>query len=1673
MKKTLFFLFVFLLVFIAASCGDKRPGNSETFQITISGTSILHNAEVTLTSDGKEVATTTTNEEGTFELSDIESATGLNISVCKGAFHSVAADSDVNFTGCLQHYIPQTAENVSVVVDFLSSFITKYNEILEEKTALEEWSEYLSMTTSPVPELQSSLTDATKRYLWQQGLSKIAESISVANEITPESMYSTENLFNLLIADLVDDAVINGSTNAKFGTLEINAIVLKNLIADAIPEVSETFNAADLEDWTNKIRYSDAKFLGGEGTGEMKNEIQISMEIYPEGNKGAHPDFYSGRVTVEAVAEPENLVLSLKCYANGEEIQNDSNANNEFTGEFSTEIAVVEDNDEFLSVTIRCAASDGITMKENIQKIFVDNEAPETTATFFEIGTNIVTGTEENPAQSRVDLKVQASHNKYAIDEVSCSIENYTMKNTATANYQFAAVVDTTELPEGKNLLQCIVSMNQAKFTTNFDFYVKNTVSVAVKPFITNALNNVKSVDIDCGSDFTGHYTELQGIKLKRGQICKITVSGGSYESITLSENEEDLREFVGNLSAVVIPESDADIIVSPITTIDEIVYSSRIAAGEDGKETFDKSKESLLNHFSKSFAWNEEPKNTKSMDSGTKYYILLAGLENLAYFLEMQIDADHGSYSVSNIIELMRDDYSDKTFDGKKNGSKLVFGTEKTFELDSNFFRYYYATAIKRFLNSDFNKTTIKNVGSMLNQIALNSDQYLFPAESETIAIESDGPIFEITSFQNLYEYIPTDENDIPDIVGEIGFYIPLEDETAYNPNKTTGYPYFPKAFILNFTLKPNKGNFIDLNSLKFSENDSAKFEYTRLAPAKIQGDGFTNEDTEFSFLVEYDDSDRAANEKQINFTVSASDVAFNEGAASVKTFLDSKAPIIDLSLLKTLTNGNDNFRIIFDVSDNALVEVEYCLKQFGFETDAETGDPLEVLRTVKCSVDTFSDPKQSYNSEIAVSQVVQYIDEAFLDGTILEKDGKFLFEVTATDRAGNKQTETEEFELDTTPPLNYAVYSYNNKSNIYLAEVFSSFDNLNPPSWVYISKSTSVKVELSYWSQDREDIESWNVKLKCCPNDDDYLNFFDDCSNSSAEWFTKSNLSVDDTAVFEGLPENASCKGQLQVCDKLTNCSEYSTLADNLNQTDLINAFYDKNQHYKLPKVWFKTSNNPPEFDHYTAERTECNKNICHSKPLCALSKEEKAKVATGAAAVNPNLMLKFTTEPEVVKIKSAEGAWNDRFCDYRSESNCDNMFFCDLADSVTGINNVIITACDMLDNCSTTSLSLDMDMNAVAPINLKLTRDFFTEKTNSSVSWTTKSGVSYTCKISKQGDTAYSQSCTNGQTIKTANLNGTGIYTITVNSSSSTTKRTDTATFTFFNTSDLTTNFKPIAGQVLKKNDTFKFDSFISSQVKLAQITKIQYYLYGLYKSGTQSDTTERLIKTDSYSTPISNYNNTVSTNLSLDVSGRLQNLRAKITFADGTTITRNSTSTTPYLYCMLGSDEKIDDITLSFSNSLLVKYNKPSCLKESEYKLSVETKNLQSCNSIPTGTRPGQNTPKDDFNVSYGDGAFSINATHTLYSYHPHSAGGGAQYILGGCYADIKAFSKNTTAILTVNNKTYKKTASFDWNNVKISGWEHITGGHSCKQGCGSLPTTLSCKDSSETKTFQLK
>lgn len=644
--KNLFKLFTILFVVAAlTSCGSKRPETNENFQISISGTSILKNAEVALYSDGKEVATTTTDENGAFELSEVESATGLNISVCKGAFHSVAADSDVSFTGCLNHYIPQTQESVSVVVDFLSTFITKYNEIIEEKTALEEWSEYLSMTTSPAPELQSSLTDATKRYLWQQGISKIAENVSKANGVTPESMYSTENLFNMLVADLTDDAVINGSTNAKFGTLNIEASILKSVLADAIPEVSETFSAADLSEWTDKIRYSDAKFLGGTGTGIDSEKPEI---------------------TITAPTAGETV---------------------------------------FSVVAVKAEVSDNVQIKSFVCAL-VGEDMPK-------------------------------------------------LENTSEDVSVFNAEFNSALVPDGTHRVKCTASDGTNISEKEVSFSVSNSNKVALYAYITNPLTDWESVTV-----YDENNTKIKTVSFEAGELPEIALapgtyrivfSGGFYKPVFL--NEENLK-FDSTLETRVIVKAGENTaaFATPITTLREHLYRARIkSANIDDTTADEKSLELISQHIDYDFPIYLEPASKNQLTENSKYYFVLAALERLAILVGERHEPplEKGSITIEQVLKALEDDLSQDTvamLDG--------YGKINQFKVDSYLFRYWYAIALKLFIESEENESGLlfSTFQTVISNIATDESE-LFPDFEKPLRVTDKPPVISEKQFKRSFE--------------------------------------------------------------------------------------------------------------------------------------------------------------------------------------------------------------------------------------------------------------------------------------------------------------------------------------------------------------------------------------------------------------------------------------------------------------------------------------------------------------------------------------------------------------------------------------------------------------------------------------------------------------------------------------------------------------------------------------------------------------------------------------------------------------------------------------------------------------------------------------------------------------------------------------------------------
>lgn len=1490
MKK---FLCFFILGAVLFSCDGKRP-DSGILEFDLTVLSVQKNASVEVSGGEGTVLSGKTDESGSVSFGAVRSIGELKVKVCGGTVALVSSDVDVAWNGCTEGTVKAVNEkNIVAVVDFLSTFIEKYRS----ETSCSEWFEYLDIAGDAFPELQSSLTDATKRWLWQQAFAKIAETVSAANATQPETQFSTENLLDLLYDDLEDDNIINGSTYAKFGSASVGAAFMKGLLGDFLSEVSGKFSAADLKEWSEKIRNSDAAFLGGADA--EKGRVSIEIEVYPEGNKGAEPDYFSGAVAVEAKAGPENMIVTLNCFADGEKLADKDEEKAFFKGSFTT-----ENIEEEKEVVIRCEASNGITLESAVKTITVNNDAPSVSAVFYRHGTLDPTGSEDSPARNSIDIKVEASHKRYAVEDLSCSLEGYKTENMSSSNYQYKAVVDTEKLPDGKNLLECETTVNTKKYRASFPFYSRNTVSVGIKAFVTNPLNDLESVSVSCGDAAASRKSDDlpsagNEIKVKLGQVCTVTVSGGNYEPV-VSENGGTKR-FNGTLSAVFVPVNDDAIVVTPLTTVGSYIFTSRRNSGNvPDEELWSTVSEHLLQHLSHAFEWNEEPWNTNAADSRTKYFILLAGLEYLAYFMETDIGSEHGIYDVSNILRLLQEDYRDTVFDGKNGEAQLFFGEDggKT-AVDANFFRYYYALSVKRFLTSTFNKTVFAQLGSVVGNIASNSDQFLFPAESVPVPVDSAGPKLEIIGFNDLFG---TENADEAEVSGDLGFYT-KSGFTEYDPQQGL-IPHFAGAFLLKFRVSPREGTFSDLDSVSLKSKDpDFVFRVKRIEPQNIENGGLSGESREFAMLAEYAGDDGVQIEKQLLFSVSAQDIAYNVSEKDVTVFLDSKKPLLHLDSPEGTVRIEDA-AVSWSVSDSMIENIKLTISKWEEEEIIVFEEEYESCSAGECALSS--------------GQFSEMLSDAGYSGSAA--DGLYKITLSAADHAGNRSTLYGSFKIDTTPP------------EVPVVRVESD-------GRVLLKNSVTSKNYFTVSLVDPdEDIDKWALKVSCGVLGGTF-------SQEKREGYVPAQESLDFFNLLTTVNDDevVACLGSVSVCDSVGNCSN-SDFSEHLGV-----VFIDSR---------------PPSFIAYDGENsvfTECVESWPMLKPCI-----DSPNCNNGGYLIvgprNPQILLSYednfsASEDLSVFIQSSEAGWI-KSCFYvpnlesgEYQGNC-NKFYCSLEGSVHGLNNFTVTAFDEVGNRSERSLAIQMDFAAVEPLRVNLNEKFFTSNSKSYLWWETKSGVDYKCTITKQGNSGFSANCSNNSDILPSVLSGSGYYTVSVESSSSTTKRTDVAEFKFFDIADLDLSLDAHKGQFLHPGELFKVGVSAKSG-KMAEISKAEVYLYGRYLNGVLQDNTEKLVSSKSYQNPVSALETVFSSSLQFDTPGQYRHAKIKITFSDGSSYVKKFTrsSANAFLYCLLSSNETADSAVLDFKNNALrVSYDAPGCLAADDYTLTLNAEIPSVCDGV---------------------------------------------------------------------------------------------------------------------------
>lgn len=869
MKKFLFIAVSFLLLLFTACEDNGRPNTGDEFSFKITGHSILKNAEVSiLDGDGKEIKTGATDENGEFIIEKVESATSLLVKVCKGTFLNASLESEVDFSGCLENSITATDGDVSLSVNILSTFISKYNS----ETSMDEWKTYLDVSSLPIPELQSSLTDSTKNYLFHQGLMKIAENVSKAGSKTPETTYSTETLLNLLVEDLADDDIINGSTAKKFGGLDVNADIMKSVLADTIPEISGSFTSDDLQTWLDTIRNSNVKFLGGSGGAIDKDKPVITI------NSPESDSVVFGTVTVEATATDNEAVQSLTCEILEKttadetvQIEDTDDTAETFSGSFDS--SLFDDS----TITLKCTASDGNNVTEKEISLTVSNNNKVTLKAYI---TNELTGWE------RVTI--------------------YSILEDGTAD------------------------------------------------------TKVKTLDSD---DFSGSDGDDINFMLSPGTY-RVVIKGGEYIPVFLgtSETPEDNRiSFDSTLETrgTVKAGEDSIFIATPLTTLREYLSAALHATLHENEdsEAETKSFELISEHIDSDFPLYIEPISKPQLTENSKNYIVLAGLERLAVLVGERHDPalEAGAITIEQVLKALTDDLENPTQSVLDGG-----GTVNQFAVDSYFFRYWYAIAVKMFLESDKNLTGLgfSDLQTVINNISMD-DSELFPDDEAPKRVTDQPPVISDKQFKRSFE---------------TEFQTYSVDNIIYSN---------ADVFSVKFKALPDVAGDLFIDSVSISGDVNVQ----SLTDINVDG----NYTAELLFPAIED------GEKTVLITVI--DNAENTGTATLQAVKDTVKPVIDkFELLRNEEALTGEYTTVPFTADYEVTETNF--------------------RNVQLAVRTASSSTAfSYDKEVGTSLIGEFqISKTDLPGD--GDDGDYSFSVKFTDKAGNETTTEFQKTIDTVKP-------------------------------------------------------------------------------------------------------------------------------------------------------------------------------------------------------------------------------------------------------------------------------------------------------------------------------------------------------------------------------------------------------------------------------------------------------------------------------------------------------------------------------------------------------------------------------------------------------------------------------------------------------------------------------
>ncbi|HPV22520.1 MAG TPA: hypothetical protein PK102_12880, partial [bacterium] len=217
---------------------------------------------------------------------------------------------------------------------------------------------------------------------------------------------------------------------------------------------------------------------------------------------------------------------------------------------------------------------------------------------------------------------------------------------------------------------------------------------------------------------------------------------GGAYKPVFLADETIEFDTSLETRGEVKAGET-TNIIATPLTTLREVLFK------ESGDE--ESSFELISEHIDSDFPLYIEPVSKNQLTENSKYYIALAALERLAVLIGERHDPAlvAGSITIEQVLKALTDDLQTDTKAVLDGGDTI-----NQFPVDSYLFRYWYAIALKLFLESDENLTGLKfsDLQTVISNISMDESE-LFPVADKAKKVTDKPPVISEKQFKRSFE--------------------------------------------------------------------------------------------------------------------------------------------------------------------------------------------------------------------------------------------------------------------------------------------------------------------------------------------------------------------------------------------------------------------------------------------------------------------------------------------------------------------------------------------------------------------------------------------------------------------------------------------------------------------------------------------------------------------------------------------------------------------------------------------------------------------------------------------------------------------------------------------------------------------------------------------------------